>query len=141
MFAAPTLEGEEETDMKIINPNDVMAPKGGYSQGVETGGMVFVAGQVGLDRDGQPAGDFGMAAQTRQTLTNVAAVLRAAGLGLNDVVSTTVYVKDFAEYELLDQVWQECFGGHKPARATVQAGLVHPSLLVEVQAIAVRPVR
>ena len=127
--------------MKIINPNDVMAPQGGYSQGVETGGMVFVAGQVGLDKDGQPVGDFGMAAQTRQTLTNVAAVLRAAGLGLNDVVSTTVYVKDFADYELLDQVWQECFGDHKPARATVQADLVHPSLLVEVQAIAARPVR
>lgn len=127
--------------MKNINPNDVMSPRGGYSQGVETDGMVFVAGQVGLDKDGQPVGDFGMADQTRQTLANVAAVLGAAGRGLNDVVNTTVYVKDFADYDLFDQVWQECFGNHKPARATVQAGLVHPSLLVEVQAVATRRVR
>ena len=127
--------------MKIINPNDVMAPRGGYSQGADTGGMVFVDGQVGLDKDGQPVGNFGMADQTRQTLANVAAVLGAAGLGLSDVVSTTVYVKDFADYDVFDQVWQECFGDHKPARATVQAGLVHPSLLVEVQTIAARPVR
>lgn len=127
--------------MKIINPNDVMVPQGGYSQGVEAGGMVFVAGQVGIDKAGQPVGDFGMAAQTRQTLANVAAVLREAGLVLKDVVSTTVYVKDFTDYKLFDQAWQECFGDHKPARATVKADLVHPSLLVEVQAIAVRPVR
>ena len=127
--------------MKIINPNDVMAPQGGYVQGVDAGGMVFVAGQVGVDQHGHPVGDFGIAAQTRQTLANVAAVLREAGLGLKDVVSTTVYVTDFADYKLFDQVWQECFGNHKPARATVKADLVHPSLLVEVQAIAVRPTR
>ncbi len=124
--------------MTIINPNDVMAPQGGYAQGVDAGAMVFVAGQVGVDKDGQPVGDFGIAAQTRQTLANVAAVLREAGLGLTDVVSTTVYVTDFADYELFDQVWQECFGEHKPARATVKAELVHPALLIEVQAIAAR---
>ncbi|HKY92169.1 MAG TPA: RidA family protein [Nevskiaceae bacterium] len=127
--------------MKILNPHDVMVPQGGYSQGVSAGGMVFVAGQVGVDHNGQPVGDFGMAAQTRQTLANVAAVLRDAGLSLRDVVSTTVYVKDFTDYKVFDQVWQECFGDHKPARATVRAELVHPSLLVEVQAIAVHPVR
>ena len=127
--------------MKFINPHDVMAPQGGYAQGVDTGGMVFVAGQVGVGKDGQPVGDFGMEAQTRQTLANVAAVLRDAGLGLKDVVSTTVFVKDFDEYKLFDTIWRECFGDHKPARATVKADLVHPALLVEVQAIAIRPAR
>ena len=127
--------------MTVINPSDVMTPQGGYSQGIEAGGMVFVAGQVGVDKEGQPVGDFKMAAQTRQTLANVAAVLREAGLGLKDVVSTTVYVTDFADYKLFDQVWQECFGDHRPARATVKADLVHPTLLVEVQAIAIRPAR
>lgn len=126
--------------MKIINPDDVMAPMGGYAQGVEAGGLVFVAGQAGVDRDGKPVGDD-MASQTRQTLANVAAVLRDAGLGLKDVVSTTVYVKDFSNYPLFDDVWQECFGEHKPARATVKADLVYPALLVEVQAIAVHPAR
>ncbi|MGH6678847.1 MAG: RidA family protein [Bradyrhizobium sp.] len=126
--------------MKIINPDDVMAPMGGYAQGVDAGAMVFVAGQVGVDRDGKPVGDD-MAAQTRQTLANVAAVLRDVGLGLKDVVSATVFVQDYTDYQVFDDVWQECFGDHKPARATVKADLVHPALLVEVQAIAVRPAR
>ena len=124
--------------MKIINPNDVMAPMGGYAQGIDAGDMVFVAGQAGVDRDGRPVAG-GMAAQTRQTLANVAAVLRDAGLGLNNIVNTTVFVKDFTDYKVFDQVWQECFGDHQPARATVKADIVFPELLVEVQAIAVRP--
>ena len=124
--------------MNVINPFSVMPPTGGYSQGIQVGDLIFVAGQVGVDAHGKPTGDGGMAAQTRQTVANLAAVLADAGATLADVVSTTVYVKDFSEYALLDQVWQECFGGHKPARATVRAELVHPSLLVEIQAIAVR---
>lgn len=127
--------------MKTINPTGVMTPTGGYSQGVEAGDLIFVAGQVGVDAHGKPTGDGGMAAQTRQTLANVAAVLAEAGATLADVVSTTVFVKDFSDYKLFDQVWQECFGGHKPARATVRAELVDPRLRVEVQAIAVRRAR
>ena len=69
----------------------------------------------------------------------IVAVLAEAGATLADVVSATVYVKVFCEYKVFDQVWQECFGGHKPARATVKAELVHPALLIEIQAIAVRP--
>ena len=125
--------------MKLINPATVMAPTGGYSQGIQIDDLIFVAGQVGVDSKGKPTGDGGMAAQTRQTIANLAAVLADAGATLADVVSTTVYVKDFSEYKTFDQVWQECFGGHKPARATVKAELVHPALLVEIQAIALRP--
>ena len=125
--------------MKAINPKDVMTPQGGYSQGIESGNLVFVAGQVGVDQHGKPTGDAGMAAQTRQAIANVAAVLRDAGAALSDVVSATVFLKDFAEYPVFDRVWQECFGAHKPARATVKAELVHPALLIEIQAIAVRP--
>ena len=125
--------------MRTLNPDDVMVPQGGYVQGVQAGGLVFVAGQVGVDRDAKPVGDFGIAAQTRQTIANVESVLREAGLGLQDVVSTTVYLTDFADYAEFDRVWQECFGAHKPARATVKAELVLPALLVEVQAIAAHP--
>ena len=124
--------------MQVINPRDVLQPQGGYSQGIVAGDLIFVAGQVGVDAAGKPVGDGGMAAQTRQTLANLAAVLRDAGATLSDVVSTTVFVKDFTEYAVFDRVWQECFGSHKPARATDKAELVHPALLVEVQATAVR---
>ena len=124
--------------MKIINPPTVMPPQGGYSQGIQAGDLIFVAGQVGVDAHGKPTGDAGMAAQTRQAIANIVAVLAEAGATLVDVVSATVYVKDFSQYEVFDRVWQECFGTHRPARATVQAELVHPALLVEIQAIAVR---
>ena len=125
--------------MQMINPADVMPPSGGFSQGIRVRDQIFVAGQVGVDSAGKLTGDGGMEAQTRQTIANMAAVLREAGATLADVVSATVYVKDFAEYKVFDQVWQECFGGHRPARATVRADLVLPVLLVEIQAIAVRP--
>ena len=124
--------------MKLINPSTVLTPMGGYSQAVAVDKLIFVAGQCGVDVDGKPTGDGGMAAQTRQTIVNIAAILAAEGASLDDVVSTTVYIKDFAEYQLFDQIYRECFGNHKPARATVQAGMVAPQLLVEIQAIAIR---
>ena len=86
--------------MKVLNPATVMPPQGGYSQGIQAGELVFVAGQVGLDADGKPTGDGGMAAQTRQTIANIIAVLAEAGATLADVVSATVYVKDFSEYKI-----------------------------------------
>ncbi len=125
--------------MNMINPSSVLQPQGGYSNAVQTGNLVFVAGQVGVDANMKPVGDFGMAAQTRQTIENIRLILAEAGCTLDDVVSTTVYVKSFDEYKTMDAVYQECFGAHKPARATVQAELVMPPLLVEIQAIAVRP--
>ena len=124
--------------MKLINPGTVMPAQGGYSQGIQAGDLIFVAGQVGVDAQGKLTGDAGMAAQTRQTIANIVAVLAEAGATLVNVVSATVYVKDFSEYTIFDRVWQECFGTHRPARATVKAELVHPALLVEIQGIAVR---
>ena len=125
--------------MKVINPSTVMPPQGGYSQGIQVGDLIFVAGQVGADASGKLTGDAGMAAQTRQTIANVSAVLAEAGATLADVVSATVYLKNLDEYKVFCQTWQECFGNHRPARATVQAELVMPQLLVEIQALAVRP--
>ena len=123
--------------MEVFNPADVLPPRGGYSQGIKAGNLIFVAGQVGVDALGKPTGDGGMAAQTRQSIANLAAVLRDAGAALTNVVSATVFIKDFTEYAVFDSVWQECFGGHKPARATVKAELAHPMLLIEIQAIAI----
>ena len=125
--------------MKVINPSTVMPPPGGYSQGIQAGDLIFLAGQVGVDAGGKLTGDAGMAAQTRQTIANVSAVLAEAGATLADIASATVYLKNLDEYKVFCQVWQECFGTHKPARATLQAELVMPQLLVEIQAIAVRP--
>ena len=136
---AQTASTDKETFMKMINPATVMTPPSGYTQGIQAGNLIFVAGQVGVDAQGKLPGDGGMEAQTRQTIANVAAVLAVAGASLKDVASATVYVKDLADYKVFNQVWDECFAGHKPTRATVKADMVAPVLLVEIQAIAVLP--
>lgn len=124
--------------MKLLNPDTVATPGAGYAQGVAAGGSVYVAGQVAQDPSGAIVGVGDMVAQTRQTLANVANVLAAGGLTLSDIVSTTVYLTDLGQYRAFCATWCEVFGDHTPARATVKADLVHPDLLVEVQAIAVR---
>ena len=124
--------------MQILNPSIVAKPGAGYAQGVAAAGAVYVAGQVAIDATGAIVGAGDMAAQTRQTLANVAGVLAEGGMTLADVVSTTVYVSDLSHYRVFCDTWCEVFGAHTPARATIKAELVHPALLVEVQAIAVK---
>ena len=124
--------------MKILSPTSVAKPGPGYSQGIAANGTIYVAGQVSVGADGTIEGKGNIARQTRQTLENVRRVLAEGGLGLSDVVSTTVYLKDLADYRVFAQTWCEVFGEHLPARATVKADLVHPDLLIEIQAIAVK---
>ncbi|MFI4933572.1 MAG: RidA family protein [Caulobacterales bacterium] len=124
--------------MQILNPAAVAKPGAGYAQGVAAGGAIYVAGQVAIDAAGAIVGRGDLVAQTRQTLANVANVLAAGGMSLGDVVSTTVYLSDLTRYRAFCETWCEVFGEHTPARATVKADLVHPDLLVEIQAIAVR---
>lgn len=124
--------------MQLLNPETVAKPGAGYSQGVAAGGAIYVAGQVSIDAGGAIVGKDDIAAQTRQTLENVRQVLIAGGMDLGNVVSTTAYLIDFSGYKTFCQVWCEMFGDHAPARASVKADLVHPDLLVEIQAIAVK---
>ena len=124
--------------MHVLNPPELFTPAAGYSQGIAAGNLIFVAGQVSFDSDMKVVGEGDVAAQTRQTLANVEAVLKSAGASLKDVVSTTVFLKSFERYKEYDEVYMECFGDHRPARATVRADLVLPNLLVEIQAIAWR---
>lgn len=124
--------------MREINPPELAAPIASYSHGTQAGNMVFVAGQVPIDKDGNVVGEGDVRAQTRQVIANVEAVLKAGGASLADVVSTTVYLRDFDRYAEYNEAYSEGFGDNKPARATVQAGLVRDEWLVEIQAIAVK---
>ena len=124
--------------MRTLNPPTVPSPIGGYSQGVATSSFVFTAGQVGCDADGNVVGPGDAAEQTRQTLANIEAILREAGVDRTQVVMTTTYLTSFDQYRAYDEAYREFFGAHRPARATVRADLVLPELLVEIQAIAVK---
>ncbi len=114
------------------------APKaiGPYSQAITTDGMVYTAGQIALDpRTGEVVGKT-VAEQTDQVLKNLAAVLAAADSALANVVKTTVYLADMADFPAMNEVYARHFGAHKPARSTVQAAGLPRGVRVEIDAIA-----
>ena len=111
---------------------------GPYSQAIVTDGLVFTAGQVALDpQTGELVGKA-VGEQTEQVLKNLAAVLAASGSSLAQVVKTTVYLADMADFAAMNEVYAKHFGGHRPARSTVQAAGLPKSALVEIDAIATR---
>lgn len=118
------------------------APKaiGPYSQAIVTdgGGLVYTAGQVALDpQSGELVGRT-TAEQTEQVLANLKAVLAAAGTSLANVVKTTVYLADMADFAQMNEVYARHFGTHKPARSTVQAAGLPKNARVEIDVIAVK---
>ncbi len=125
---------------KIHNPPELPAPPT-YSHGIEVPAnwrTVYVAGQVGVDRDGNaPAG---IKAQSELAWAAVRAVLRSAGMDLKNVVKTTVYLKDPADYAEFVKVRSAVLGDTKPASTLVYiSGLARPDFIVEVDATAVGP--
>jgi 2-iminobutanoate/2-iminopropanoate deaminase len=116
------------------------APKaiGPYSQAITTDSFVFTAGQVPLDpKSGELVGRT-TAEQTEQVFANLKAVLAAAGTALGNVVKTTVYLVDMADFAQMNEVYAKHFGSHKPARSTVQAAGLPKGARVEIDVIAVR---
>jgi 2-iminobutanoate/2-iminopropanoate deaminase len=111
---------------------------GPYAQAVVAGDLVFCAGQVGIDPATGKLVGGGIAAETARACDNLAAVLAAAGLGLPDVVKTTVYVVDLAEFATLNEVYGRYFPAPHPARATVQVAALPAGARVEIEAIAAR---
>jgi 2-iminobutanoate/2-iminopropanoate deaminase len=116
------------------------APKaiGPYSQAIVTDDTVYTAGQVALDpKTGELVGAT-VAEQTEQVLQNLTAVLAASGSSLGQVVKTTVYLADMADFAAMNDVYARHFGGHRPARSTVQAAGLPKGARVEIDAIAIR---
>ena len=110
---------------------------GPYSQGIKANGMVFVYGQLPVD----PAtGELltEIAAATRQSLTNLAAVLAAGGCTMDQVVKTTVFLSDLKNFTAMNEVYSEFFKTNPPARSTVQVAALPKGAVVEIEAIAVQ---
>ena len=116
------------------------APKaiGPYSQAIATDTFVFTAGQVALDPTSGDLVGRTTAEQTEQVFANLKAVLAAAGTSLANVVRTTVYLADMADFAQMNEVYAKHFGAHKPARSTVQAAGLPKAARVEIDVIAVK---
>ena len=122
--------------IKIISTKNAPAVVGPYSQALEVNGFVFCSGQIGIDPKTGNLVD-GIENQIKQILDNLKAVLATAGLDLNHVVQTTVFIKNMADYTLFNQIYGEYFKENKPARATVEVSRLPKDCLIEIDAIAV----
>ena len=111
---------------------------GPYSQAVAAGPYLFTSGQIGLDPAAGTIVDGGVAAQTRQVMANIAAVLAAAGLTFADVVKTTIFLADMNDFAAVNAVYGESFTAAPPARSTVAAAGLPRGALVEIETIALR---
>jgi len=121
---------------EVITRSDVPVPSLPFSAGIRANGFIFTAGQVGTDpRTGQVAGPD-VAAQTRQTIANLRAILEAGGSSLGQLVKTTVFLADLRLFDAMNEVYKELIPEPRPGRSTVEARLARPELLVEIEGIA-----
>ena len=124
-------------EIQRVNPEGLATPLAAYSQVVRAGSLVTTAGLIALDAEGKVVGEGDVEAQVRKTLDNLVIALESVGASLDDVIKTTMYVSDMADYKAVNDVYNGYFADIRPARATVEAPLVMPSLLFEMDAIAV----
>ena len=122
---------------KIIASPQAPKAVGPYSQAVETGGTLYVSGQLPLDgATGRMA--EGVEAQTRQSLTNIGHILREAGYDFSDVVKTTVLLQSMGDFAAMNAVYAEFFTGDKPARICYEVAALPMGARVEIDAVAVK---
>jgi reactive intermediate/imine deaminase len=122
--------------------SDQLAPRfADHVHGVRAGDLMFVGGQLSIDVQGRLVGAGDIRAQTRHVLTTIQTILQLAGLGMDDVVKTTVMLTDWRHYDAYNEVYRECFTAPYPARSTIGGSLVVPGALIEIEAIAVAGAR
>lgn len=120
---------------RIITTDQAPAAVGPYSQAVAAGPFVFISGQIPLNQQGEMVtGDI--VVQTVQVIENLEAILKAAGLSLTDVVKTTVFLADMADFAEMNRVYAEFFPEKSPARSTFQVAALPRNASVEIEAVA-----
>lgn len=123
--------------MQTVATPDAPAAIGPYAQGVVINGMLFSAGQIALDPATMEIVAGGITEQTEQVVRNLRAVLAAAGMTFANVVKTTVFLRDMAEFAAMNTVYASAFGDHRPARSTVAVAGLPRDVRVEIDLVAV----
>lgn len=124
---------------EVVTCSNAPAAIGPYSVAIKTDNLVFVSGQLGIDPASGAIVEGGIQAQTRTALTNLKSVLESAGSSLEQVVKTTVFLTDMAQFAEMNGVYAEFFTSNYPARSAIQVAALPKGGIVEVEAIAVLP--
>ncbi len=124
--------------MKQINSSNAPAAIGPYSQAIEVNGFIYASGQLPIDVNTGKFPEGGIKEQTRQSLTNVKAILEEAGLTLKNVVKTTVYLADMSDFGEMNEVYSQFFSEPFPARSAVAVKALPKGAMVEVEVIVTR---
>ncbi len=125
--------------LKIVHTDTAPAAIGPYSQGIVANGLLFTAGQIAIDpATGQVVAGT-VAAQTERVMSNLAAVLATVGATFADIVKTTVFLQDLADFPIVNEVYGNALGDARPARSTVQVSGLPRGVLVEIEAVALVP--
>jgi reactive intermediate/imine deaminase len=123
--------------LRIVQTAEAPAAIGPYSQAVVAGGLVYCSGQIAIDPATGALIDGDVTAQAHQVLRNLAAVLRAGGSSMGQVVRCTIFLKSMDDFAAVNAVYAEHFGAHRPARATVEVSRLPRDVAVEIDAIGV----
>lgn len=122
--------------MQYISTLNAPQAIGPYSQAISHGGLVYTSGQIALTPNGTMLEDD-ISIQTHQVLKNLKEVLVASNSSLNNVIKTTIFLSDMDNFAVINEIYSEYFGRHKPARSTVAVKTLPRNALVEIDAIAV----
>lgn len=127
----------QTTAKKIIGTKNAPAPIGPYSQAVQAGNLLFVSGQVAKDPVTGNMKNDNLKDEVAQVMNNLKAVLEAAGLSMDDIVKTTIYLTDMNDFKQVNEIYGSFFTGNYPARETVQVAALPLSAKIEISVIAV----
>ena len=121
---------------EIIRTPNAPQPLGPYSQGVKVGNLLFVSAQAPIDPKTGTVAEGDIEAQTRQTLQNIKGVVEASGFSMQDIVRTTIFLKNADDFKRMNEVYKTFFTETPPTRTTVEAKLIGPGMLIAIDAIA-----
>ncbi|MBC8238725.1 MAG: deaminase [Helicobacteraceae bacterium] len=121
--------------MKYVQTSKAPSAIGPYSQAVVANGMVYTSGQIALTPEGIML-EEDVVLQTKQVLENLQAVLEEAGSAMDKVLKTTIFIASMDDFTIINEIYEEAFGSHKPARATVAVKTLPKNALVEIDAVA-----
>ena len=125
-----------ESQKEVIIPVGGAKPLASYSPGIRYGDLLFTAGQVGLDPDSQKLVAGGVAAQAKQAMENLGAILKAANTSFDNLIKVTIFLTDIADYAAVNEVYGSYFTDAPPARSAVQVTALPAAASVEIEAIA-----